>query len=149
MTLKQPKGSGRWVSENANTFPQQQKSRIEKLFIIPILLGIFITLYSCGPNDDRPQRLAIATEILQNNCDDVIQLSTEHVKRKWLQIGISIVESNRCNCIVDSLIPRLADKYSLEVLKELKTKSFGDVIQTTQIIEENSEVIKDCALFKR
>lgn len=99
--------------------------------------------------NDREQRISLATEILKNNKNDIAHLTTKQIKNPILRVGSELLIENRCDCIIDSLAPKFADKHSLTELQNIQKGAISTLSEITELVSENKKVCEDCLLFKK
>lgn len=152
MALIYCKECGNQISQQARSCPKcgspQKKSNSWILIVVIILILGGGAVFYFEQYDDRNEKIAAATEILNNNKDDIIDLSTKQVKREGLKFAINILADLSSKCIIDSLAVRLADKFSLNELNDLKTKPASNIIEVTKLVTENIDVCEKCLSFQ-
>ncbi len=122
------------------------------IFVIIILilgLGIFSYFQFFRTSDDSSARIAAAKDLLSSNCDELTNMSTEYIKKNWAANTMKFIEENRCNCVIEILAPKMADKYSLQELLDLKNKPIHDIQAITEIIEANKDDVMKCLTFQK
>lgn len=144
---------GNQISQQAKSCPNcgepLKKSKVWIfILIVIIILGSGGGYFYWKLHDDRTERIAVATEILKNNRDDIIGIATQRIKKNWIKTIINIAADQGCDCIIDSLAVRLADKHTLSELNDLKIKPASNIIEVTKLVTENEEVCKECLSFK-
>ncbi len=152
MSLTFCKECGNQISQQAKSCPKcgapQKKPNSTFLLLILILLAAGGGFYYWKFHDDKTERIAAATEILNNNRADIIGLATTHVENRIAKATINLGANLVTDCIIDSLAVRLADKYTLSELNDLKTKPASNIIEVTKLVTENTDVCLKCLPFQ-
>lgn len=140
------------ISQEATSCPKcgspQKKSKIWIFILILIIAVLGVGYVYISSLDDRSERIALAKEILRNNKDDIVQLTTTKVENPFAKIAIGIAADISCNCLIDSLSIKLADKHTLNELNEIKVHPVNNIKEITTLIVENEEVCVKCLTFQ-
>lgn len=140
------------ISNQAKACPKcgapQKKSNTWILFLIIILIAGVVGFIYLYPQDDRTERIAVAKEILRNNKNDIVELTTTKVDNSFAKFAISLAADISCNCIIDSLSIKLADKYSLSKLNEIRVQPLNNLKEISTLIIENEAVCTKCLTFQ-
>lgn len=118
-------------------------------YILALLIVLsFIILISCDGEGTIENREEAAREILSESCDMIQDAAGELAGEKLIMSYVfETIASNSCNCIIDIIIPGMAEKYTLSELKDLLEKPVKRTrIISEMILEKRSEVI-DCLTF--
>lgn len=140
MTLTYCKTCGKQISVNAKICPacgepQHTTNKTFLFFVIavPLIAGLCFAGYlffTDGKGSEAAQKEVIIKEILGKDCTFIAQASAEYIKQPVLAAGVNAMVSNRCDCILEVIVPQMMQRYTLHELEEMKIKP----IQTLQIV---------------
>ena len=111
-----------------------------------------ICFVSCTNTEkDRKQRIALAKEILENNKNDISDLATKQIKDPLLRAHAEFIKANgcKCDCIIDSLAPKFADKHSLSELEDIEKGAVSSLNEITILVTENQKIFENCLSFNQ
>lgn len=152
MALIVCKECGNQISQEANSCPKcgspKKKSKSGVLILVIILILGCVGYFYLQPKNDRTERIAVAKEILRNNKEDIVELTTTNVKNSFAKFAINIAADISCDCLIDSLSIKLADKHTLSELNDIKVQPLNNLKEISTLVIENKEVCEKCLTFQ-
>lgn len=70
----------------------------------------------------------------------------EYIKSSLLKDIVAVIANNRCNCVTDIIIDKMADKYSLEELETMRDQPIHSMQAIGKLISDNANKIRQHCL---
>lgn len=164
MSLIYCKACGKQISANAPSCPscgepQKQKRKSSPTLLIFLLLAIAaFAVYWFWPKDSNiksttesyESKTALAKEVLGSKCDGLANIASEYIKSDFVASLVAAGVNNRCDCMLDVVAPKLADRYSYKEIESMRNKPIQSVIEIKNIVSQHSgEILSHCLSFKK
>jgi len=108
---------------------------------------VCIILCACS-TDTLEKRKEVAEELLSAQCDIITNSATDFIDSDLLSGLLDAVLGNRCDCVNEILVPKMAEKYTLEQLNEFREEPVNVKFAIKDLITENQTEVTNCFRLK-